>query len=85
MCYNQKQGTIPTNLESNIVALPSVQMPREIMTSNGCRVSLHFRAEDNPRLHTEIAGMLIAAFTRRRSKAYETSFVSVQSIDQRAG
>lgn len=63
MCYNQKQGAIPTNLDSRIVALPSVQVPREIMTSNGCRVSLHFRAEENPRLHTEIAGMLIAAFT----------------------
>ncbi len=85
MCYNQKQGAIPTNLESNIVALPSVQVPREIMTSNGCRVFLHFRTEENPRLHTEIARMLIAAFTRRRSKAYETSSMPVQSIDQRAG
>ncbi len=85
MCYNQKQGAIPTNLDKRIVALPSVQVPREIMTSNGCRVSLHFRTEENPRLHTEIAGMLIAAFTSRRSKVYETSSVSVQSIDQRAG
>lgn len=85
MCYNQKQGVITTNLNKRIVALPSVQVPREIMTSNGCRVSLHFRDEENPRLHTEIAGMLIAAFTRRRSKAYETSSVPVQSIDQRAG
>ncbi len=85
MCYNQKQGAIPMNLDNRIVALPSVQVPREIMTSNGCHVSLHFRTEENPRLHTEIAGMLIAAFTRRRSKAYETSSVPVQSIDQRAG
>ncbi len=49
MCYNQKQGAIPTNLDKRIVALPSVQVPREIMTSNGCHVSLHFRAEENPR------------------------------------
>lgn len=84
MCYNEK-GKEPMNLDNNIVALPTVQVPREVITANGCHVSLQFRDEDDPLIHRHIAEMLIAAFTKRRSNEHETSHVPVQSIDQRAG
>lgn len=84
MCYN-KIGIVSLNLDNEIVALPSVQVPREVITTNGCHVSLQFPDEDDPRVHREIARMLIAAFTRRRSNEHETSHVPVQSINQRAG
>lgn len=84
MCYNIK-GAIPMNLDNEIIALPSVQVPREVTTTSGCRVSLCFRDEDDPKVHREIARMLIAAFTKRRNNEHEASAVPVQSIDQRAG
>ena len=84
MCYN-RNGIVPLNLDNKILALPSVQVPREMITTSGCHVSLRFRDEDDPHVHREIARMLIAAFTRRRSNEHETSHVPVQSIDQRAG
>ena len=84
MCYNNK-GIQPMNLDNTIIALPSVQVPREFTTTDGCHVSLCFRDEDDPSVHREIARMLIAAFTRKRSDEYETSYVPVQSFNQRAG
>lgn len=84
MCYNIN-GKESTNLDNRINALPSVQVPRELITTSGCRVSLHFRDEDDPRVHREIARMLLAAFLKRRSNEHETSPVPVQSFDQRAG
>ena len=48
-------------------------------------VSLRFRDKEDPNIHREIARMLIAAFKKRRSSEHETSALSVQSIDQRAG
>ena len=84
MCYNN-EGIQPMNLDNTIIALPSVQVPREITTTDGCHVSLCFRNEDDPSVHREIARMLIAAFTKKRSNEHETSNVPVQSIDQRAG
>ena len=84
MCYNI-EGIDPVNLDNGISALTSVQMPREIMTENGCHVSLCFRNEEDPNIHREIARMLIAAFKKRRSSEHETSALSVQSINQRAG
>ncbi|MGM9659826.1 MAG: hypothetical protein ACI3WQ_04420 [Faecousia sp.] len=54
-------------------------------TTNGCHVSLLFPGTENPRIHHEIAGMLIAAFVKKRSSDHETSALPVQSIDQRAG
>ena len=83
MCYNEK-GFEPMHLDSEILALPSVQMPREMTTENGCHVSLRFPEEDDPLIHREIARMLIAAFEKRRS-AHEASALSVQSFNQRAG
>ena len=84
MCYNLT-GDTPMNLDNNIVALPTVQVPREVTTSNGCHVSLRFRAEDDPKVHREIAGMLLAAFERKRSNEHETSIMPVQSFYKRAG
>ena len=48
-------------------------------------VSLLFPGTENPRINYEIAGMLIAAFVKKRSNDHETSALPVQSIDQRAG
>ena len=48
-------------------------------------LSLLFPGMENPRIHHEIAGMLIAAFVKKRSSDHETSALPVQSIDQRAG
>lgn len=84
MCYNEN-GVHPMNFENGIVAIPTVQVPREMITTNVCQVSLHFRDKADPQIHRQIAGMLIAAFTKRRSNEHETSHVPVQSIDQRAG
>ena len=84
MWYNE-EGREPENLDNEILALSSVQMPREITTENGCHVSLRFRKEEDPNIHREIARMLIAAFEKRRSSGHETSAMSVQSINQRAG
>ena len=84
MCYNE-MGIEPVNLDNEILALSSVQMPREMTTENGCHVSLCFRNEEDPNIHREIARMLIAAFKKRRSSEHETSALSVQSFNQRAG
>ena len=83
MCYDNK-GFEPLNLDNDIIALPSVQVPREVTTTSGCRVSMRFCDEDDLNVNREIARMLIAAFTKRRSDEHETSTMPVQSIDQRA-
>ena len=82
---NMPDGQKPVNLDNRMLALSSVQMPRDMITENGCHVSLCFREVDDPNVHREIARMLIAAFKKRRSSEHETSALSVQSIDQRAG
>ena len=46
MCYNE-MGIEPVNLNNEILALSSVQMPREMTTENGCHVSLCFRDEED--------------------------------------
>ena len=80
MCYNE-MGIEPVNLDNEILALSSVQMPREMTTENGCHVSLCFQDEEDPNVHREIARMLIAAFKKRRRSEHETSAMSVQSIN----
>lgn len=84
MCYDKNERKL-TNLDNSNIALPSVQVSRELTTTNGCHVSLLFSGTENPRIHHEIAGMLIAAFVKKRSSDHETSALPVQSIDQRAG
>lgn len=84
MCYDMN-GRKLTNLDNSNIALPSVQVQAKVTTTNGCHVSLLFPGKKNPRIHYEIAGMLIAAFVKKRSNDHETSALPVQSIDQRAG
>ena len=84
MCYDMNERKL-TNLDNSNIALPSVQVSRELTTTNGCHVSLLFSGTENPHIHHEIAGMLIAAFVKKRSSDHETSALPVQSIDQRAG
>ena len=79
MCYDKNERKL-TNLDNSNIALS-----RELTTTNGCHVSLLFPGMENPRIHHEIAGMLIAAFVKKRSSDHETSALPVQSIDQRAG
>ena len=70
------------NLENRISALPSVQRCREVITSNGCKATLEFRATSNPQVERDVAEMLIAAFEKKRSMDYEASSMSVQSINK---
>ena len=67
-------------LDNEMNSLPSVQRSRQMKTANGCTVSMHFPEATDPRLHTDVAGMLIAAFLKRRSVTHETGCNSVQSI-----
>ena len=84
MCYDMNERKL-TNLDNSNIALPSVQVSREMTTTNGCHVSLLFPGKENTRIHHEIAGMLIAAFVKKRSNDHEASALPVQSIDQRTG
>lgn len=84
MCYDMNERKL-TNLDNSNIALPSVQVQAKVTTTNGCHVSLLFPGKENPRIHHEIAGMLIAVFVKKRSNDHETSALPVQSIDQRAG
>jgi len=68
------------HLENRISAIPSVQGCREMTTSNGCNVTLVFSPKSNPQARREVAGMLLAAFERRRSNNHEASTMPVQSI-----
>lgn len=72
----------PSNLENEISALPSVQAFPEIMTSNGCKVSLRFHPETDSQIRRDVAKMLLAAFARQRRETREKSIVPVQSIDE---
>lgn len=69
------------NLNNRIGTLTTVQAAREVMTSNGCKVSMTFQAESDPKIEEDVAKMLIAAFVKRRSVSHEASIVPVQSID----
>ena len=55
MCYDMNERKL-TNLDNSNIALPSVQVSREMTTTNGCHVSLLFPGTENPRIHHEIAG-----------------------------
>ena len=66
-------------------AQPTVQVSREITTTNGCRVTLTFAEKEDPNLQHAVAEMLLAAFIKRRSMLYEASALPVQSVHQRTG
>ena len=69
------------NLNNRIGTLTTVQAAREVMTSNGCKVSMTFRAESDPKIEKEVAKMLLAAFAKKRSVSHEASIMPVQSIN----
>lgn len=70
------------NLDNGISALPTVQVQREIISTNGCQVSMCFRVESDVQIRHDVAQMLLAAAIKRRSVNHETSFVPVQSIHE---
>ena len=63
MCYNKK-GIEPAHLDNEILALPSVQMPREMTTESGCHVTLVFPPESRPGVRRKIAEMFLAAMEK---------------------
>lgn len=69
------------NLDNRIGAPTTVQASREVMTSNGCKVSMLFQPENDPKVEEDVAKMLIAAFVKRRSVSHEASIVPVQSFN----
>ena len=79
MDYNK--GGNPLNLNNQIGAPTTVQVSREVMTSNGCKVSMIFQSESDPKIEEDVAKMLIAAFVKRRSVSHEASIMPVQSIN----
>ena len=73
------------NLDNRKEAQPTVQVSREITTTNGCKVTLTFAVKEDPNLQHDVAEMLLAAFIKRRSMLYEASALPVQSVHQRTG
>ena len=71
------------NLDNRKEAQPTVQVSREITTTNGCKVTLTFAEKEDPNLQHDVAEMLLAAFIKRRSMLYEASALPVQSVYQR--
>lgn len=69
------------NLNNRIGALTTVQASREVMTGNGCKVSMIFQSESDSKVEEDVAKMLIAAFVKRRSVSHEASIVPVQSFN----
>ena len=67
-------------LDNEMNSLPSVQRSRQMKTANGCTVSMHFPEAADPKLQTDVAGMLIAVFLKRRSVTHEAGCYSVQSL-----
>lgn len=53
------------NLENEISAQPTVQTNREVITTNGCKVTLEFSPQPNPQVMHDIAEMLLASFEKR--------------------
>ena len=70
------------NLDNEINALPTVQVQHEMISTNGCKVSLCFRTESDVQIRHDVAEMLLAAAIKRRSVNHETSSVPVQSIHE---
>ena len=59
------------NLDNQKEAQPTVQVSREITTTNGCKVTLTFAEKEDPNLQHDVAEMLLAAFIKRRSMLYQ--------------
>ena len=72
----------PADLENEISVLPSVQADHEYTTTSGCHVKVFFKKEHDPGIRKEIARLLLTAFEQEGNDDNETSYVSVQSIDE---
>lgn len=74
------------NLDNGIGALSSVQVSREIIADNGCRVTLNFSSQSRPDIRYEVAKLLIEAFeSTRRNENEKASSLPVQSLNEAAG
>ena len=71
------------NLDNDKKSLPIVQAYRDVVTANGCKVSLCFRTESDVQIKRAVAEMLLATSIKRRSVIHEASFMPVQSIHER--
>ncbi len=69
------------NLDNGIKTQPTVQVTRQMTTTNGCKVSMTFPVKENPAIQRDVAEMLLAAFAKRRSVSYETGTMPVQSFN----
>ena len=76
----------PMNLDNGISALPTVQVSRELIADNGCRVTLNFSSQRNPGIRFDIANLLIKVFEEsRRLDNEKACSLPVQSINETAG
>ena len=71
------------NLDIDKKSLPIVKAYRDVVTANGCKVSLCFRTESDVQIKRAVAEMLLATSIKRRSDIHEASFMPVQSIHER--
>ncbi len=56
------------NLDNEKCTLPAVRVSREIITSNGCKVTLMFPRQSDARIRNEVAHMLFVAFEQKEQK-----------------
>lgn len=68
--HTMVSGVIPTNLDKEIDALPSVQVSRELITPNGCHVKMLFPQTSGHGVRREIAQLLLTAFMREKEVEY---------------
>lgn len=71
------------NLDNDKKSLPIVRAYRDVVTANGCKVSLCFRTESDVQIKRAVAEMLLATSIKRRSDIHEASSMPVQSIHER--
>jgi len=68
------------NLENKINALSTVQARPDLMTQNGCKITLRFQTQKNPQVQVDVARMLIRSFLNRKGATNEKSTLPVQGI-----
>ena len=73
------------NLDNRITALSTVQACPDIVTQNGCTITLRFPNQKNPQVQADVAHMLIRSFLDRKGASNEKSIMPVQGIYQEPG
>ena len=73
------------NLENEITALSTVQACPDIVTQNGCMITLRFPTKKNPQVQVDVARMLIRSFLDRKGATDEKSTMPVQGIYEEPG